>query len=153
MEPCTTYQNTHHQSTVVIGSQRGKTCWPFMFKLMSNINNVLFIHTFVVQAEISEGVTDMLENETHSVTFTCKPPGDPVPIISWYFKGAMINISDTSKYNVFSSINALTITSLLTIMNLQSSDAGIYVCEAENFIGSDLSFGILTVNGKYLSMS
>ena len=38
MEPCTTYQNTHHQSTVVIGSQRGKTCWPFMFKLMSNIN-------------------------------------------------------------------------------------------------------------------
>ena len=37
MEPCTTYQNTHHQSTVVIGSQRGKTCWPFMFKLMSNI--------------------------------------------------------------------------------------------------------------------
>ena len=38
MEPCTTYQNTHHQSTVVIGSQRGKTCWPFMFMLMSNIN-------------------------------------------------------------------------------------------------------------------
>ena len=37
MEPCTTYQNTHHQSTVVIGSQRGKTCWPFRFKLMSNI--------------------------------------------------------------------------------------------------------------------
>ena len=37
MEPCTTYQNTHHQSTVVIGSQRGKTCWPFMFMLMSNI--------------------------------------------------------------------------------------------------------------------
>ena len=40
MEPCTTYQNTHHQSTVVIGSQRGKTCWPFMFKLMSNINQI-----------------------------------------------------------------------------------------------------------------
>ena len=39
MEPCTTYQNTHHQLTVVIGSQRGKTCWPFRFKLMSNINN------------------------------------------------------------------------------------------------------------------
>ena len=38
MEPCTTYQNTHHQLTVVIGSQRGKTCWPFRFKLMSNIN-------------------------------------------------------------------------------------------------------------------
>ena len=46
MEPCTTYQNTHHQSTVVIGSQRGNTCWPFMFKLMSNIKqvNVVIVH-------------------------------------------------------------------------------------------------------------
>ena len=37
MEPCATYQNTHHQLTVVIGSQWGNTCWPFRFKLMSNI--------------------------------------------------------------------------------------------------------------------
>ena len=38
MELCTTYQNTHHQLMVVIGSQWSKTCWPFRFKLMSNIN-------------------------------------------------------------------------------------------------------------------
>ena len=38
MEPCATYQNTHHQLTVVIGSQWGNTCWLFRFKLMSNIN-------------------------------------------------------------------------------------------------------------------
>ena len=43
MEPCTTYQNTHHQLTVVIGSQRGKTCWPFRFKLMSNIKIIQYI--------------------------------------------------------------------------------------------------------------
>ena len=41
MEPYATYQNTHHQLTVVIGSQWGNTCWPFRFKLMSNINFVL----------------------------------------------------------------------------------------------------------------
>ena len=41
MEPCTTYQITHHQSTVVIGSQQGKTCWPFRFKLMSDIKSIL----------------------------------------------------------------------------------------------------------------
>ena len=41
MEPCATYQNTHHQLTVVIGSQWGKTCWPFRFKVMSNINSAL----------------------------------------------------------------------------------------------------------------
>ena len=114
---------------------------------------MLFIYTFVVKAEISEAVTDMLENETHSVTFTCKATGDPVPTIRWYFNGAMTNMSDTSKFNVSSSINGLIFTSLLAIMNLQSSDAGIYVCEAENFIGSDQSFGILTVNGKHVGMS
>ena len=58
MELCTTYQNTHHQSTVVIGSQRGKTCWPFMFKLMSNIKysstqvtrygDMSFLHSYYI---------------------------------------------------------------------------------------------------------
>ena len=38
MEPCTPYQNHHHHSTVVTGSQRGRTCWPYMVKLMDNIN-------------------------------------------------------------------------------------------------------------------
>ena len=42
MEPCTTYQNTHHQLTMVIGSPWGKTCWLFRFKLMSNINLLIF---------------------------------------------------------------------------------------------------------------
>ena len=37
MELCATYQNTHHQLTVVIGSQQGETCRPFRFKLMSNV--------------------------------------------------------------------------------------------------------------------
>ena len=41
MEPCTTYQNTHHQLMVVIGSQQGEKCWPFRFKLMSNIKYIL----------------------------------------------------------------------------------------------------------------
>ena len=110
------------------------------------------ISTYVVKAEVSEAVIGMLENETDSVTFTCKATGDPVPTISWYFSGAMINISDTRKYNVFSSINGIIVTSSLTIMNLQSFDAGIHVCEAKNFIGSDQSFGILTVNGKHIDM-
>ena len=39
MEPCTTYQNTHHQLMMVIGSQQGETCWMFRFRLMSNTND------------------------------------------------------------------------------------------------------------------
>ena len=38
MEPCTPYQNHHHHSMVVTGSQQGRTCWPYRVKLMSNIN-------------------------------------------------------------------------------------------------------------------
>ena len=37
MEPCTPYQNHHHHSTVVTGSQWGRTSWPYRVKLMSNI--------------------------------------------------------------------------------------------------------------------
>ena len=73
-----------------------------------------------------------------------------MPTISWYFNDTMINVSDTSKYNVSSTANDTEITSLLTILNTQSSNAGIYTCEAENFLGMNGSSGILTINGEYL---
>ena len=62
----------------------------------------------------------------------------------------MINVSDESKYSVSSSTDDIFIASYLTIMNAQSNDAGIYTCEAENFIGNDSSSGVLTINGKYM---
>ena len=43
------------------------------------------------------------------------------------------------------------VVSSLTITNAQSSDVGTYTCHAENIIGSDRSFGILTINGKYVN--
>ena len=107
-----------------------------------------FLH--LVQAEITAGPTDVLENETNTVTFSCQAVGEPVPNISWYFDGTMINVSDTSTYNDSNSINGTEVTSLLTILNTQSSNAGIYTCEAENFLGTDGSSGILTINGEYL---
>ena len=93
----------------------------------------------------------MLENETNPVTFGCQATGEPVPTIIWYFDGVMINVSNKSKYNVTSSIDDTLITSIITNMNTQSSDAGIYTCKAENFVGTSRSSGILTINGQYLS--
>ena len=104
-----------------------------------------------VQTEIIEEVTDVLENETNPVTFSCQAIGEPVPIISWYFNSIMINISDINKHTVSSSVNGMTVSSLLTIMNTQSSDVGRYICFSENFIGDDRSSGVLTVNGNYTS--
>ena len=103
----------------------------------------------LVQAEISDELTDVLENETNPVTLSCQAIGEPVPTIIWYFDGTMINISDTSYDS--SSINGTEVTSLFTILNVQSSNAGVYTCEAENFLGTDRSSGILTINGEYLS--
>ena len=90
----------------------------------------------------------MLENETNPITFSCEAIGEPVPNISWYFNGKLIDVSNASKYIISNSSNGTMIISLLTIMNTQSSDVGRYTCFAENFIGNDRSSGVLTVNGK-----
>ena len=108
------------------------------------------MNIFVVQTEITDEVTDVLQNETYPVTFSCGAVGEPVPTLSWYFDGTMLNVSDTSNYSVSNSINNTEVTTLLTILNTQSSNAGIYTCEAENFLGTNRSSGILTVNGEYL---
>ena len=60
-----------------------------------------------------------------------------IPSISWYFNNDVINLSDTSKYYISNSSNQSAFTSSLTIMNVQSSDAGTYSCHAGNTIGSD----------------
>ena len=106
-----------------------------------------FMFMYVVQAEITDGVMDMLENETNPIIFSCQAVGEPIPAISWYFNGAMINISDVSKYSVLNTSNGTMVTSALSIMNAESPDVGTYTCYAENIIGNDSSSGILIVNG------
>ena len=103
---------------------------------------------YIVQAEIITNVIDLLENENNTVTFSCQAIGEPVPTITWYFNGVMVNVSDTSKYNITSSVNETSVKNFLTITNAQSSDVGTYTCHAKNIIGTDTSSGILTVNGK-----
>ena len=60
----------------------------------------------------------------------------------------MINVSDTSKYNISNTTRETVVTSSLTISNAKSSDVGTYTCQTENIISIDQSCGILTVNGK-----
>ena len=77
------------------------------------------------------------------VNFTCKATGEPVPDISWYYNGIMIDASDkSSKYmTVSESINVTTTENTLTIYNATSSDIGIYTCTASNILGNDTSHG------------
>ena len=87
--------------------------------------------------------------------------GEPVPDISWYFNGVMINVSDnSSKYMIMSrslnitttEINGNVITSLIMITKL--SNVGSYPCYGENIFGDDQNFVVLVVNSKqYLMIS
>ena len=110
----------------------------------------MYVYYILVQAEITDEVSDLVENETNLVTFNCQATGEPIPSVYWYFSDVLINISDASDYNISDSLNGTVVESLLSIVNVQSSDVGTYICHAENFIGIDRSFGILTVNGKFV---
>jgi len=96
-------------------------------------------------------VVDQIQNEGNTASFTCQATGEPVPKINWYFNGVPVNDSDMGKYDTLqSSLNTTTINNTLTIMNIESSDVGTYTCNATNVVSSDISSGVLTVNGELL---
>ena len=105
---------------------------------------------YAVIPSIQSPIIDIIRNENDTVAFICQAVSEPVPDISWYFNGVLINISDnSSKYMIMSrSLNITTTENTLTVYNVTSSDVGTYTCNASNVIGSDISLGILTVNSK-----
>ena len=88
---------------------------------------------------------DHTQNETDTGFFTCLATGGPVPTISWYFNDVPVDVTNTMKYDLISPFPGL---SLLRINNVQSSDVGTYTCNATNVVSSDISSGVLTVNGE-----
>ena len=105
---------------------------------------------YSVTPAISPEVTDQTQNEGDTASFTCQATSEPVAIISWYFNGALVNNeTNMDKYDISQlSLNTTTISNTLTIMNVESSDVGTYICNATNVISTDISSGVLTVNGE-----
>ena len=104
---------------------------------------------FTVIPNIESLIINQTRNKKENITFLCQTVGEPVPDISWYFNGVMINVSDnSSKYMIASrSLNITTTENTLTVYNVTSSDVGTYTCTATNKIGNDTSSGHLQVNG------
>ena len=92
---------------------------------------------------------DETQNEGDIASFTCQADGDPLPTISWYFNGAPLDESNTAKYMITKrQISTTTNTDILNIRNVQLCDVGTYTCDATNVVSSDISSGVLTVNGE-----
>ena len=111
---------------------------------------VQIISVCVVIPSTVNSTDDKIRDQNENVTFLCQAVGEPVPDISWYFNGVMINVSDSSsKYMTMSrSLNITTTENTLTVYNLISSDVGTYTCDSSNIIGSVTSSGVLTVTSK-----
>ena len=104
---------------------------------------------YTVIPNINQNISNKTTNETQSVNFTCEATGKPVPNVSWYFNGIMINVSDNSnKYMIISkSLNITTTENTLTVYNVTSSDVGTYSCSTTNVLGNDSTSGLLQLNG------
>jgi len=101
---------------------------------------------FTVFPDILSEVDDSTDEGRDIANFTCQAVGEPVPNIGWYFNGVMIDVSDTSKYMIMSTLlNTTTTENKLTVYNVTSSDVGTYTCNATNIIGSDYSHGKVIV--------
>ena len=116
--------------------------------------NYSLMNYLVVIPSISVLINNEIRNQAENITFLCQAVGEPVPDISWYFNGVMINVSDnSSKYMIMSrSLNTTTTENTLTVYNVTSSDVGTYSCNATNIVGNDSSSGHLQVNGKFINI-
>ena len=93
---------------------------------------------------------DETQNERGIAFFTCQADGEPLPTISWYFNGILLDESNTAKYMITERpIRTTTNSVILNVMSVQSCDVGTYTCNATNVVSSDTSSGVLTVNGEF----
>ena len=99
-------------------------------------------------------VIDQTLNEGDMAFFTFQATGTPIPNISWYFNGAPVEKTNVNKYMISElSFNPTTKNSTLKIMNVELFDIGTYTCDAANTLSSEISSGVLTVNGKYCMLT
>lgn len=114
----------------------------------SRNQNIIICICLATPAIVSHEVVNQIIDEDGSASFTCQATGEPIPNITWYHNGILMDEANTQKYiTSMIPLNA-SIESSIVIMNVKSSDVGTYVCNATNVESTDVSFGVLTVNGE-----
>ena len=103
---------------------------------------------YLVTPTITPELEDQTQNESYTASFTCQADGEPLPTIRWYFNGAPLDESGTSKYMIIDRRFDTFVEDTLNIINVQSSDVGTYTCNATNVVSSVTSYGVLSVRGE-----
>ena len=89
---------------------------------------------------------------SENATFSCQATGIPTPTISWWKEesGILFEIVQMEGTTVIEEEEdeAGSRHSTLTILSTQISDAGMYVCIAENVVGTDTATAELIVHGE-----
>ena len=94
-------------------------------------------------------VTNQTLNEGDTAFFTCQATGQPIPTIGWYFNGASLQYTNSLRLIISEiSLNSTIKYSALTIIDVKLSDIGTYTCSAANIVSSNISTGMLAVNGE-----
>ena len=95
-----------------------------------------FISLSTENTSIFEFPVDRTADISETVSFVCSASGIPLPDISWYKDGSLL---DNVTNNITETFNGTSsITSVLMLDNLVLSSAGEYSCNASNdFNGSD----------------
>ena len=84
--------------------------------------------------------TTLPQGDAHM--FVCAAVADPHPVFVFRFNGERIT-SNSSKHTLVANRTHGT----LTVLNLQGSDEGTYICSASNRYGSVSTAAVLTVQG------
>ena len=100
-------------------------------------------------------VNNLTINEGSSFTIPCKASGYPAPMIIWSrsdgFVSDRVSISDGISVPTGNE-NVTRVSVNLTITNVSREDAGVYVCQAINCIGSDSNNISVTVQCKFIML-
>lgn len=96
------------------------------------------VFLFVVKPVYNKEPLDKVALVGQKVVFECSVDGDPTPTVLWRREDGKMPIGRASQLHDKS----------LVIDNVQTSDEGLYICEAENLVGAISARASLSVNCK-----
>ena len=112
-----------------------------------------FLHIVLPNIEAPVINTKTMIDEGLNITITCEATGYPPPTIVWSRSNEALSdrVSVSDGVSIPTGNGNVTRVSVnLTIMSTSREDTGVYICSANNYIGSDSTNVSVTVQCKFL---